>query len=182
MDLLVTVPAAIEEALASLMLDPSDPSLQARGAITYVRRLYYPHLIGQPLYTPQPTSGSGLATITWLYQDPLAGCGREGHGRTCAGALLMIKDLASLPSSLETLDSELLSMGMGRPPLSLHIVVTGSHTLLASDADGSSVDPAKARLDGSSSIVCRSELGSPSIDLASHVNGADQVGTLQSQC
>jgi len=47
MSMLVEAPAAVEDALASL-LDHSDPLVQRRALATYARRLYYPFLLHEP--------------------------------------------------------------------------------------------------------------------------------------
>ena len=47
MSMLVEAPAAVEDALASL-LDDADPLVQRRALATYVRRLYYPFLLHDP--------------------------------------------------------------------------------------------------------------------------------------
>lgn len=178
MDLLVTVPAAIEEALASLMLDPSDPALQTRGALTYVRRIYHPYLIRQPLIASPQAGGTPSVTITWLYEDPQAAGSSTEDGlgrRTCAGALLLIRKLSELPSSLSLLRSEIQSMGMGQLPLSLHIVLTGSEPTLSDGTAG--VDPTRVKLDGTSSLVSRSELmGASRPEPVATFSGAELVG------
>ena len=158
MELLVTVPAAVEDALASLMLDPADAALQARGAVTYIRRLYHPHMIGRPTFTMRAThheekdlidvpeeecisssaeataaavaAASCIATSTWLYEDPLASGGGGGSKRTLAGALLMVDSLAALPLGLPKLAAELSGLGVGSLPLSLHLVVVGDESAL----------------------------------------------------
>ena len=45
--MLVEAPAAVEDALASL-LDHTDLLVQRRALATYVRRLYYPFLLHEP--------------------------------------------------------------------------------------------------------------------------------------
>ena len=47
-DTLVAAPAAVEEALASLIVDHQDPALQYRALLTYVKRVYHPFLMRQP--------------------------------------------------------------------------------------------------------------------------------------
>ena len=184
MDLLVTVPAAIEEALASLMLDPSDPALQTRAALTYVRRLYHPYLIRQPLIASSQVgsqSGDPTITITWLYEDPqTAGSStEEGLGRrTCVGALLLIGKLSDLPPFLSLLGSEILSMGMGQLPLSLHVVVTGGEPTLSDST--TSVDPTRVKLDGTMSLLSLSELmGASRTDPVASFSGAELVGHIK---
>ena len=222
MDLLVTVPAAVEDALASLMLDPSNPTLQQRGAITYIRRLYHPYLLGLPSFAfsaavvgNQPSaaahgSGSGgtanqddglIATSMWLFEDPAAlvlsphsdfssevfpgiNPGQDDSPapsitrRTRLGALLLLGRISALPAGLRRLEREVSAFGVGRPPLTLHIVLVagGGGGNNADDAtallapapalgpltgvgQGMSIDASLVRLDDGLSLVCRSDIG-----------------------
>jgi hypothetical protein len=45
---LVAAPAAVEEALASLIVDHQDPALQYRALLTYIKRVYHPFLLREP--------------------------------------------------------------------------------------------------------------------------------------
>lgn len=45
---LVAAPAAVEEALASLIVDHQDPMLQYRALLTYIKRVYHPFLLREP--------------------------------------------------------------------------------------------------------------------------------------
>lgn len=56
MAMLVEAPAAVEDALASL-LDHANPLVQRRALATYARRLYYPFLLHEPQL--QPVEGLG---------------------------------------------------------------------------------------------------------------------------
>ena len=47
MAMLVEAPAAVEDALASL-LDHTDPVVRRRALATYAKRLYYPFLLHDP--------------------------------------------------------------------------------------------------------------------------------------
>ena len=197
MELLVSVPAAVEDALASLMLDPSDPTLQHRGAITYIRRLYHPYLLGNPTFTllsgvAKPLIRAGdaaetassvdgiIAASTWLYEDPSAfapipltsdddssGGGRGVGRRTCAGALLLLERLSALAPGLQRIQSELTVLGVGRLPLTLHVVLAASTASSASSSfglgcGGVSLDASLVRLDDGLSLVSRADIGETS--------------------
>ena len=171
MELLVSVPAAVEDALASLMLDPSEPTLQYRGTITYIRRLYHPYLLGTPSLsllrgaatpptgghaaeTASSSDGGIIAVSTWLFEDPSAyapipladdgnssGGGGRGVGRrTRAGALLLLHRLSALAPGLQRVQSEVSALGVGRPPLTLHIVLAASAASASSSSGQSSIN------------------------------------------
>ena len=66
-------------------------------------------------------------------------------------------------------------MGMGQLPLSLHIVLTGSEPTLSDGTAG--VDPTRVKLDGTSSLVSRSELmGASRPEPVATFSGAELVG------
>ena len=44
----MAAPAAVEEALASLIVDHQDPALQYRALLTYIKRVYHPFLLREP--------------------------------------------------------------------------------------------------------------------------------------
>ena len=46
---LVAAPAAVEDALASLIVDHADRLLQSRALLTYVKRIYHPFLLREPV-------------------------------------------------------------------------------------------------------------------------------------
>jgi hypothetical protein len=149
--MLVSVPAAVEDALVSLMLDPVDEDMQARAAITYIRRIYHPHMLRLPIFNrkvvqqhlttnitspgsasasspagcqtvAEGTSGDGcLATSVWLFEEPMA----TGEPRTCAGALLLLDNLEALKAGLDHVEAELSGFGIQKAPVLLHVAVAG---------------------------------------------------------
>ena len=85
MELLVGVPAAVEEALASLMVDPHGPEaeLQQRAANTYIRRIYYPYLLGPPVFKTHRVAS--MSSINLLKQGSMSGGSRVGGGAAAPG-------------------------------------------------------------------------------------------------
>jgi acetyl-CoA carboxylase/biotin carboxylase 1 len=63
---LVGAPAAVEEALASLIVDNQDKyhALQYRALVTYIKRLYFPFLMCEP----QVDQHDAVLTATWMFQ------------------------------------------------------------------------------------------------------------------
>lgn len=88
MAMLVEAPAAVEDALASL-LDHADPTVQRRALATYARRLYYPFLLHEPQLQAVERLGalvagerSALAArLAWRH----AWCGSFGARRAAPG-------------------------------------------------------------------------------------------------
>eukprot|EP00798_Chlamydomonas_sp_ICE-L_P004934 gene4934-34705_t len=61
-DMLVAAPAAVEDALVSLLIEKGiDRTLRERAAMTYVRRLYHHLLLQQPLMMMMPKPSPGAA-------------------------------------------------------------------------------------------------------------------------
>lgn len=209
MELLVGVQAAVDDALASLVVDGSEPELQARAASTYVRRLYHPYLVRDPmlkLHQPphQPLSpaagpgagvagaggggalSAGVVTGVWLYDDPLLS--HSAASRTCAGGLLLLEGLWALPAGLELLAGELQAMELGQLPLALHLALAGGQAALQpspmpSDvARGPGAGAGRVVVDDQPSLVRRGELGGEE-DPSAGVRAAEQaLGSALASC
>lgn len=64
---MITAPAAVDDALASLIVDHPNPILQTRALSTYIRRIYYPYLLSEPLVA----RSDQVLCAAWLYEEPL---------------------------------------------------------------------------------------------------------------
>lgn len=66
---LVAAPAAVEEALASLIVDNQDKyhALQYRALVTYVKRVYHPFLMCEPQVGG--SAGAGAAAYVRLLHE-----------------------------------------------------------------------------------------------------------------
>lgn len=107
MAMLVEAPAAVEDALASL-LDHTDPQVQRRALSTYARRLYYPFLLHEPAIAPGP--GDALVAA-WAYDHaPLAS---TPLSRECNGGALLVRSLHGLPAALAELERVRAQTGEG---------------------------------------------------------------------
>lgn len=98
MAMLVEAPAAVEDALASL-LDHTDPLVQRRALATYVRRLYYPFLLHEPELA---TVEGGALVAVWAYDD--AAVAATPYARECHGGALVVRCLHDIPSTLAELE------------------------------------------------------------------------------
>jgi acetyl-CoA carboxylase/biotin carboxylase 1 len=120
MSMLVEAPAAVEDALASL-LDHTDPLVQRRALATYVRRIYHPFLLHSPQLTPapaEPRGGGGGAghhpprplMAVWAYDDPATAA--TPLSRECHGGALLLRCLHDLPAALAQLVEARERMGV----------------------------------------------------------------------
>ncbi|KAL4426359.1 hypothetical protein ABPG77_004653 [Micractinium sp. CCAP 211/92] len=132
MAMLVEAPAAVEDALASL-LDHANPLVQRRALATYARRLYYPFLLHEPQL--QAVEGLGALVAVWAYAD--AALAATPLSRECHGGALVVRCLHDLPAALAELERVRAQTGMsGLSPGTLHVVLTGEgdKALVLSDA------------------------------------------------
>ncbi|CAK0731625.1 hypothetical protein CVIRNUC_000020 [Coccomyxa viridis] len=117
MKLLVEAPAAVEDALASL-LDHHDATLQSRALLTYIRRIYYPFLLHEPAI---PKDCPILAAY-WAHTQPLlAGMPQAQNSVSVA---LVIPALAALPLALQEISKHLSGAWASLPLDTLHVVLT----------------------------------------------------------
>ncbi|PSC75189.1 acetyl-carboxylase 1-like [Micractinium conductrix] len=123
MALLVEAPAAVEDALASL-LDHSDPLVQRRALITYARRLYYPFLLHEPALQPVERPGLKALLAVWAYGD--AAMAATPATRECHGGALVVRCLHDIPAALAELERVREQTGIaGLSAGTLHVVLTG---------------------------------------------------------
>ncbi|EIE18073.1 hypothetical protein COCSUDRAFT_26470 [Coccomyxa subellipsoidea C-169] len=117
MKLLVEAPAAVEDALASL-LDHHDVMLQTRALQTYVKRVYYPFL----LRDPEIHVLEGVLCALWVHTHPtLAGM---PHAQTSLSVAVIVPALSGLPAALaaveDTLHSSQANSSGGTPGIPRH--------------------------------------------------------------
>lgn len=117
---LVAAPAAVEEALASLIVDHEDRALQYRALLTYVKRIYHPFLLGEPRVQD---GKAGMMTAVWIYNEPrLANTPQYRHQ---AGAFLVLPNLSELRNGLITVAQAVAGLGMEAQGGVLHVAVNG---------------------------------------------------------
>ncbi|GFR43975.1 hypothetical protein Agub_g5119, partial [Astrephomene gubernaculifera] len=102
-DRLVGATAAVEDALAGLVVDASGapPRLRHRAALTYVKRLYSPFLLREPLVQQSGGGPEGALMAVWLYDDPAAANTPLPTQRV--GALILLDRLTALNPALAAL-------------------------------------------------------------------------------
>ncbi|EFN59405.1 hypothetical protein CHLNCDRAFT_56737 [Chlorella variabilis] len=121
MSMLVEAPAAVEDALASL-LDHTDLLVQRRALATYVRRLYYPFLLHEPELAAAEAPQALVAV--WAYDD--AAVAATPFSRECHGGALIVRCLHDIPAALAHLERVRAQTGLsGLSAGTLHVVLTG---------------------------------------------------------
>eukprot|EP00878_Enallax_costatus_P028336 GHUV01030599.1.p1 GENE.GHUV01030599.1~~GHUV01030599.1.p1 ORF type:complete len:283 (-),score=80.75 GHUV01030599.1:517-1365(-) len=94
---LVAAPAAVEDALASLIVDNQDKyhALQYRALVTYVKRIYHPFLMCEP----QVNQNGAMLTATWMFHGPRTA--QTAARKQTMGAFLVLPSLRDLHKGLQ---------------------------------------------------------------------------------
>jgi len=128
---LVAAPAAVEEALASLIVDNQDKyhALQYRALVTYVKRVYHPFLMCEP----QVNQHGSMLTAIWMFHEPRTA--QTELRRQTMGAFLVLPSLKDLHKGLHIVGQSLgeLARQAGVDPSGsvLHIAVCNGNDALA---------------------------------------------------
>ena len=124
--MLVEAPAAVEDALASLLGD-SDEVVRYRALLTYIKRIYFPFLLHEPALETASVvpGGSTLLTAIWAYSDATAA--GTPHPKECLGGAVLVPSLAALPAALKNLERARAKTGLtgALSDGTLHVVLTG---------------------------------------------------------
>jgi hypothetical protein len=116
---LVAAPAAVEEALATLVVDPQDRDLQYSALVTYIKRVYHPYLLREPTFMQHDQ----ILTAAWVYDDPRFA--NTDHAQHRLGAFLVVPCISELASGLEQLQRDISVLEIGPLSGTLHISVSG---------------------------------------------------------
>lgn len=120
MAMLVGAPAAVDDALASL-LDSLDGLVARRALLTYVRRLYAPGLLRDPQVLALDAAGETVPGAIWLHER-VAPCARSARVRHGAAVLLgQGVSLAAVARALAQARQDVAARSGG----TLHVVLTG---------------------------------------------------------
>ncbi|KAK9805253.1 hypothetical protein WJX72_008860 [[Myrmecia] bisecta] len=115
--LLVEAPAAVEDALASI-LDTPEPNLQQRALLTYIKRIYYPFTTRDP--TLQTVDGTLCAL--WAHAPPAVLSAQAAT--ECLSTAVVISALAELPAAVEAALSAVKQSGLkGLPCATFHVML-----------------------------------------------------------
>lgn len=123
MAMLVEAPAAVEDALASLLYE-ADETVRRRALLVYIKRLYFPFMLHEPAFEAAPEKGGGL-TAVWAYSD--ATTAGTKHATQCLGGAIVVRCLADLPAALRNLERARAKTGLDVALAhgTLHVVLTG---------------------------------------------------------
>eukprot|EP00879_Flechtneria_rotunda_P003437 GHRR01003666.1.p1 GENE.GHRR01003666.1~~GHRR01003666.1.p1 ORF type:complete len:1583 (+),score=615.48 GHRR01003666.1:404-5152(+) len=157
---LVAAPAAVEEALASLIVDNQDKylALQYRALVTYVKRIYYPFLLCEP----QVNQHGSMLAASWMFDDPRTA--ETSAKRQNVGAFLVLTSLKELSKGLQVVAAAISSLasqaGVHPSGSILHVAVcNGSDALAVSDG------AAKLLATGGPLLGCEAEESFSSVEL-----------------
>ncbi|AQK42572.1 acetyl-coenzyme A carboxylase1 [Zea mays] len=149
MEDLVSAPLPVEDALISLF-DYSDPTVQQKVIVTYISRLYQPHLVKDSIQMKFKESG---AIVFWEFSEGHVDT-RNGQGAILGGkrwgAMVVLRSLesastaimAALKDSVQYNNSEVNTM---------HIVLLNAET--ESNISGTSDDQAQHRMEKLTKIL-----------------------------
>lgn len=156
MTMLVEAPAAVEDALASCLLDHSNDVVRQRALTTYIRRIYFPFLLHEPFLLPAAKQlKKGTKTFVWAYERP------DEAGTPLAkerlGAAILVPSLKCISEALDQVHHASKEIGLfggsgSLAPGTLHVVLTGQgvSSLALSEPDSMNTNAhtnADARLD-----------------------------------
>ncbi|AQK42637.1 acetyl-coenzyme A carboxylase1, partial [Zea mays] len=156
MEDLVSAPLPVEDALISLF-DYSDPTVQQKVIVTYISRLYQPHLVKDSIQMKFKESG---AIVFWEFSEGHVDT-RNGQGAILGGkrwgAMVVLRSLesastaimAALKDSVQYNNSEVNTM---------HIVLLNAET--ESNISGTSDDQAQHRMEKLTKILKDSSVAS----------------------
>ena len=101
--MLVMAPAAVEDAIASLLLQKNEPTLASRALTTYIQRIYHPYV----LVEPQMDSFEGdLMMASWAFEK------QSPNGRKeCLGGAVMIENPDMMQPAIEALGKSKITSG-----------------------------------------------------------------------
>jgi len=128
MDMLVEAPAAVEDALASL-LDHPDLMVRQRALVTYIKRIYLPFLLHEPELQEMPDVGGvpNLAAV-WAFDCPepsSASPSSNNNSKERHGGAVVVDSLKKVPQVLNDLAKLRARTGMsGLTKGTLHIVLS----------------------------------------------------------
>eukprot|EP00803_Ostreobium_quekettii_P003946 evm.model.scf_1945.1 EVM.evm.TU.scf_1945.1 scf_1945:1899-19188(+) len=100
MAMLVEAAAAVDDALALLLGKPgtSDdsggPGLPHRALMTYIKRIYHPHILREPTITTQ----GDVTVAVWVYDNPQ--CSGTSAAHECHGVFVCAQSLSQFPECL----------------------------------------------------------------------------------
>ena len=118
--MLVMAPAAVEDAIASLLLDTRDELLASRALTTYIKRMYQPHILVEPQVVPS-SAEAGALMASWAFKKQAA----TSSGAECFGAAVVIENVDSIAAAVSGLGESKAALGVQGSRGNLHIILRG---------------------------------------------------------
>jgi acetyl-CoA carboxylase/biotin carboxylase 1 len=131
--MLVEAPAAVEDALALLLLDDQELEISQKALRTYIKRLYHPYM----LVEPQLDQNESMMLASWAFEDQAAA--ETTSSKECVGGAFTVTSLKEIAAVLKAFNSSKAcsSLKAGLCRGTLHIVLLGHEEralCLAADA------------------------------------------------
>lgn len=122
--MLVEAPAAVEDALAALLLDNNDSLVAQRALKTYIKRLYHPYTILDPQLDQ---TKNGLMIASWAFEDQASA--ESLKAKECIGGAMVINNLGMIKEGLEAMLSSKATSALkaGLENGVLHVVLAGEN-------------------------------------------------------
>jgi len=118
--MLVMAPAAVEDAIASLLLEKHDTALSSRALSTYLKRIYHPNIVIEPQID---TFREGLMMASWAFEKQTS----KSMVKECIGGAIMVENLGMIREAIAALSNSNVSSGLksdvGKG--NLHIIIVG---------------------------------------------------------
>ena len=106
--MLVMAPAAVEDAIAALLLDTKDDLLASRALTTYVNRMYHPHILIEPQVGPSPAV-AGALMASWAFEKQAA----VAADKQCFGGAVVVESISDVSTAVSGLAESRTALGMG---------------------------------------------------------------------
>lgn len=104
-NMLVMAPAAVEDAIASLLPDHADLELRSRALTTYIQRIYHPYIVVEP---QMDAYNENLSMASWVYEKQSA----DASITDCIGGSIVLEDLNMLEEGVNALMNSKASSGL----------------------------------------------------------------------
>jgi len=116
--MLVMAPAAVEDAIASLLLDTKEEVLASRALTTYVKRMYHPHVLVEPQVEPAPV-GAGSLMASWAFEKQAP----NAVAKDSFGGAVVVDSLDAVPAAVAGMAQSRAALGAGAGKGNLHVVL-----------------------------------------------------------
>ena len=118
--MLVMAPAAVEDAMATLLLEKHDQTLSSRVLSTYLKRIYHPSVVIEPQID---TFKDDLMMASWAFEKQSP----KSMIKECIGGAIIVESLGMIREGIAALSNSNISSGLKNDvgKGNLHIILVG---------------------------------------------------------